>query len=309
MTHQLKKYYANLLKFKSRLIFGRPVMVMLYHRINDYTAQNLSYLTVSNSNFEQHLQFFTSKYQTLKINEDWSNLKKNGVVITFDDGYADNLINALPLLEKYNIPATVFVTTLNIDTNNEFWWDRLSFDYTFLPETFWLPENKQIVSKMQWSNFRISETLKKKSNIEKLKWLEQFEAINNIKFKPRPEYRSLSIQELIDLAKHPLITIGLHTESHYELANLTFDEQKIEIETNISKLKELGVSDCEFIAFPHGSYNSETFRVMEMLNIKAGFLANNNFANTNQRKLKKVSRLLAYDYSANKMEQFLKNFQ
>jgi peptidoglycan/xylan/chitin deacetylase (PgdA/CDA1 family) len=306
MIEQLKKHYSNLLKLKSRFLYGYPVMVMLYHRINDYTGQNLSYLTVSNSNFEQHLKFFASKYQVLRIDEDWSNLEKKGVVITFDDGYADNLINALPLLEKYNIPAAVFVTTLNVGTTNEFWWDRLSFDYTFLPETFWLPENKQSVSKMQWSNFRISEELKKRSNPEKLKWLEKFETINNIKFTPRPQYRSLSIEELIQLSKHPLITIGVHTENHYTLGDLTFDEQKIEIETNINKLKELGVSDCKYIAFPHGSYNSETFRIMKLLDIKVGFLANNSFADLNQWNQKKVNRLLAYDYSANKMEQFLR---
>ncbi len=306
MTHHLKKYYAVFLKLKRRLIFGRPIIVMLYHRINDYTGQNLSYLTVSNSNFEQHLQFFASKYQVLRIDEDWSKLKKNGVVITFDDGYADNLINALPLLEKYNIPATVFVTTLNIGTNNEFWWDRLSFDYTLLPETFLLPENNQSLSKIQWSNYKISEELKKKSNPEKLKWLEQFEVINNIKFEPRPQYRSLSIEELIQFSKHPLITIGVHTENHYSLGKLTFEEQKIEIETNINKLKELGVSDCKYIAFPHGSYNSDTFRIMKLLDIKVGFLANNSFADTNQWKLKKVSRILAFDYSANKTEQFLR---
>jgi peptidoglycan/xylan/chitin deacetylase (PgdA/CDA1 family) len=279
---------------------------MLYHRINDYTGQNLSYLTVSNSNFEQQLQFFVSKYQILRIDEDWSKLKKNGLVITFDDGYADNLINALPLLEKYNIPATIFVTTLNIGTDNEFWWDRLSFDYTFLPETFWLPENNQRVSKMQWSNYKISEELKKKSNPEKLKWLEQFEAINNIKFEPRPQYRSLSTEELIQLSKHPLITIGVHTENHYSFGELTFEEQKVEIETNINKLKELGVSDCKYIAFPHGSYNSDTFRVMELLDVKVGFLANNNFADPYQWKLKKVSRIIAHNHSVNKMEQFLK---
>jgi len=55
--------------------------------------------------------------------------KKTGLVITFGDGYADNIINALPLLERYQIPATIFISTLNINTKNEFWWDRLVFDY------------------------------------------------------------------------------------------------------------------------------------------------------------------------------------
>ena len=48
------------------------------------------------------------------------------VAITFDDGYADNLHNALPLLERYSAPATVFLATGWIDRGEPFWWDRLS---------------------------------------------------------------------------------------------------------------------------------------------------------------------------------------
>lgn len=295
-----------MLKLKRRLLFGRPIAVMLYHRVNDYTAQNLSYLTVNNFNFEQQLQLFVSKYQPLKIDDNWSHLKKNGVVVTFDDGYADNLTNALPLLEKYNVPATVFVTTSNIGTQNEFWWDRLSFDYTQLPKTFLLPEHNEKVNKKQWTYLRISEILKSKTAADKTNWLEDFEKINNLVFKPRPEYRSLSVDELIQLSKHPLITIGVHTENHYPLGELSFEKQKSEIETNIDKLKALGVSDCKYIAFPHGSYNQDTFRIMDLFNIEVSFLANNDLANTNQRKQRKVSRIIAYDYSANKMEQFIK---
>ncbi len=47
------------------------------------------------------------------------------VAITFDDGYADNLYDALPLLEKHGLPATVFVCTGPVTQGAEFWWDTL----------------------------------------------------------------------------------------------------------------------------------------------------------------------------------------
>jgi peptidoglycan/xylan/chitin deacetylase (PgdA/CDA1 family) len=47
------------------------------------------------------------------------------VAVTFDDGYADNLEEALPVLEEFGVPATVFVSTNGIDSSREFWWDEL----------------------------------------------------------------------------------------------------------------------------------------------------------------------------------------
>ena len=66
------------------------------------------------------------------------------MAITFDDGYADNLYTAKALLERYNIPATVFLTAGFIGQDREFWWDeldRLLLHPGTLPETLHLSIN------------------------------------------------------------------------------------------------------------------------------------------------------------------------
>ena len=71
-------------------------------------------------------------------------------MITFDDGYADNLHNAKPLLEHYDIPATVFVVSGYVGHEREFWWDeleRLLLQPRTLPESLCLYING---SPSQW---------------------------------------------------------------------------------------------------------------------------------------------------------------
>jgi hypothetical protein len=46
--------------------------------------------------------------------------------VTFDDGYADNLLNGKPILTRYGIPATLFLATGTIGSSSEYWWDELA---------------------------------------------------------------------------------------------------------------------------------------------------------------------------------------
>lgn len=92
--------------------------ILMYHSVGD----NGLFFTVKTSEFEKQLKFLKAKgYKCLKLSE-LLEKKNNGeslhkcVSITFDDGYVDNLEVALPLLEKYSIPATLFVVTGKYDS-------------------------------------------------------------------------------------------------------------------------------------------------------------------------------------------------
>ena len=94
---------------------GRAVPVLNYHQINDIDR---NVLTVTAEQFEAQMRYlFEEGYQAITPDEmldAWENgapLPERPVVITFDDGYADNYRNAFPVLRRYGMKATIFLIT------------------------------------------------------------------------------------------------------------------------------------------------------------------------------------------------------
>ena len=90
----------------------------MYHSISD----DESNLSVSVNNFERQIHYlYTSGFRTVQFNSINEKIKKP-LIITFDDGYKDNLINALPILKKYNFTSICFVVSDLIGKSNT--WDK-----------------------------------------------------------------------------------------------------------------------------------------------------------------------------------------
>jgi peptidoglycan/xylan/chitin deacetylase (PgdA/CDA1 family) len=103
-------------------------LVFLYHRVAD-VKDDPHQLSVSPENFYQQIDFFKKNFNVISLEQLVEKIKRKKVarkdaVITFDDGYADNIINALPALNDLNVPATIFVTAGKIDSKEPFYWDN-----------------------------------------------------------------------------------------------------------------------------------------------------------------------------------------
>ncbi len=90
------------------------IPAMMYHHVSDEPENSIS---ITPRNFETHIKYLAdSGYKSLHLPEFFDILKgwdipEKLVLITFDDGYADNYINAYPILKKYNMKATIFPVT------------------------------------------------------------------------------------------------------------------------------------------------------------------------------------------------------
>ncbi|MFP4058076.1 MAG: polysaccharide deacetylase family protein [Candidatus Brocadiia bacterium] len=104
--------------------------VLRYHRVAPSGARPLP-LAVPEREFAAQLRFLRSRCRVVGAREvaeavvEERRLPPRAVAITFDDGYADNASVALPLLRRYGLPATFFVTTGWVGTERLQWWDRL----------------------------------------------------------------------------------------------------------------------------------------------------------------------------------------
>jgi peptidoglycan/xylan/chitin deacetylase (PgdA/CDA1 family) len=95
--------------------FVRRAVILLYHRVTELAADP-QLLSVSPQHFAEHLDVIRKVGLPMPLKSLWQagrreRSSKCDVIVTFDDGYADNLYNAKPLLESHDVPATVFVTT------------------------------------------------------------------------------------------------------------------------------------------------------------------------------------------------------
>ena len=103
--------------------------ILMYHRIADSSSDPWQ-LCVSPEHFAEQLDVLRRHARVVPVAEIATDGDRRGsvrprVALTFDDGYADNVSVAQPLLERQEIPATIFVTTGYVDADREFWWDEL----------------------------------------------------------------------------------------------------------------------------------------------------------------------------------------
>ena len=96
------------------------IPVLNYHQIND-TEKNA--LTVNTEQFEAQMKYLSENGYTAITPADmldaWENgtqLPEKPVIITFDDGYLDNYNHAFPVLEKYQLKATIFLISDYVNT-------------------------------------------------------------------------------------------------------------------------------------------------------------------------------------------------
>ena len=237
-------------------------VIFHYHRVAELPSDPYR-LCVTPQRFAEQLEVLRKHGEPMRLQQLAEALTKghfprHGIVITFDDGYADNLHNAKPLLERHDVPATVFVTTGAVEMIREFWWDeleRLLLEPGKLPEVlewrvngtvdkFELTEAVEYTLAEQRAHHDWKLTRKDNPTVrhevfrllyqqlhplpvkEKQRILSELAIHAKSKMSVRLTHRGLSQDEVVRLAEGELVEIGAHTVSHTPLTSLAADAQR-----------------------------------------------------------------------------------
>jgi len=247
-----------------------PVLVLLYHRVTTL-ASDPEMLAVTPANFRAHMRYLQENFPLVRFEDDWTAVSKPAIAVTFDDGYADNALEALPILEATGVPATFFVTTGNIGTGREFWWhelERLILGQDTLPPQFTLEGG---TAERSWETGTGEERRALYDGLVRLmndapprqrnEWHVQLRRWAGAEPAPDGIHRSMTPEDLCLLANSSLATIGAHTVSHTQLAALSAAEQEEEIVGSKRQLESWLGREIVLFSYPFGrrcDYTSET---------------------------------------------------
>lgn len=296
------------------------ILCLLYHRVNEY-SDDMYDMSVSPQNFEEHMRYLKERYQIAKFDDNWAEISGDAVVITFDDGYMDNYKFAVPILQKYQIPATIFITTGNIGTDNEFWWDELErlllseieykeqFElwdevYHYNWKTDSLKKRCDLVTTLRWL-LRCDPYLERRNS-----WIEQLRTWSGLGASGRSANLSMKLEQIKELSDSSLITIGGHTVNHQSLGSLGYANQENEISTSIDFLKEITGKEITTYSYPFGKgydYSEDTFQILRKYGIQKSATTETK-ACTGEEHLLAIPRVTVKDVKINEFARLIEQY-
>jgi peptidoglycan/xylan/chitin deacetylase (PgdA/CDA1 family) len=254
----------------------------LFHRVNP--ERDALWDPMDVKLFEKCIKHIANHYETTQI-ENLSNIDSNNekiATISFDDGYADNLIYAAPILQKYNCKASFYVVTDCIEKNIPTWTHELkhrfmytkqqsiNLDFNFFPEKFRTKKLNNEAQRLEYVK-KLKPVLLDVSYEQKTKVLEEV----------RRAFYDVSLPEIMmswaDLGQ--LLAsghqIGSHSVSHVMLGTTT-NEDLIREELELSALKifeKLGLRP-RAIAYPVGVFNETVKKIAKQVGYEYGLAVN-----------------------------------
>lgn len=261
----LKKFNRSISEYLSKDKIVPHIQPILLHKIYPHFSEIKAEWGTMDEGFtvddlDQMITWFLSRDYIFITPSTILNSKldelKNYILLTFDEGYYNNLL-ALPILEKHQVQATFYISTGHIKTGNAFWWDVL---------------------------FR----KRSEQGLAKNRIMEEMGQLMNLNFKQQESYliekfgidclkpagdldRPMNEKELSDFSKHPLVEIGNHTHYHLNMIQYNHEELMESITTAHNFLKEICGEEPISFAYPYGNYNNEVLKTMNELPYKIAF--------------------------------------
>jgi peptidoglycan/xylan/chitin deacetylase (PgdA/CDA1 family) len=281
---------------------SNKIIALMFHRVASVETDPWQ-LCVHPEKFAEQVEFLSQNYSLSEglgsVNQ--SSSDQPVVLITFDDGYLDNLINARPILEEFGAPATFFIATQYLEGSREYWWDeleRLILSPSALPNSLHIDhagngfsfelDSDRVYSEQQaetyagWTvTFGNTPLPTRRHLLFRELWIFLWKlneghrrvALDRVRdwagseVIVREKYRPMTVDELKRLSDSRCCNLGSHTITHSVLPHLESTEKWEELAESKKLLEQISGDSIMQLAYPHGDYDEETIH----LAVKSGY--------------------------------------
>ena len=268
----------------TRSLFRPGPLILGYHRVAE-SNWDPQHLCVKAENFAEQLEVIgrvaqpCSLQRLLRALKEGNSLRR-AIVVTFDDGYADTVDAAAPLLLRNDIPATVFITTAMI--GKPFWWceiQRVVENSRELPEKVQLRIGSKLFQWVRGGNTsrtrarlikRLCDFFRSLSFHQQGKALTSLRAVfDSVKASGSPAL-AMTAEQIASLADSNLVEIGSHTVTHAPLGSMGSEDQHTELRQSKAELENISGQRIVSFSYPNGAVSAEAPGIAEDLGFLCG---------------------------------------
>jgi len=297
-----------------RRLGGRmdPVILM-YHRVADVAVDPWE-LAVSPRHFAEQMAVLRRDREPVPL--DWlvreivaGRRPARAVAVTFDDGYLDVLGQAKPILDRNDVPATLFLTTGTLGSAAGFWWDRLAsivfatdripaglaLSFADAPDT----TDRERFHLCLWRAIRLLGPQARERALDELA-----RALGRT---PREDAPIMSDDEARALAADGRVTLGAHSVTHPSLPSLSEDAQRAEMAESKRRVEEIAGTAIKRFAYPFGDFDERSARLAREIGFEFA-VSTEPGAATSARDLYRLPRYTVGDWNGDRFAAALATF-
>ena len=265
-------------------------IILLYHGVTNQSStgiENFSKKHLPYDEFKTQIRYLKNNTNVLTLRELSERLQRkeallpNSVTVTFDDSFRNIHDVALPVLKKYQVPATFFISTGFIGANRLFWVDMVEH---FINKTRHDYIEIMIFGKMKGFSLatssekitaviEIKKALKQMGPDKRNKILSSLQECTDVpdNSDPAPNYANLSWEDVRNLDTPPSYEVGSHTVNHEVLSTLEEELLHYEIEQSIKDLEGHLGHPIDLFSYPEGQsehFNDHVIAIIKKARIK-----------------------------------------
>lgn len=293
---------AARLDLLARVANRKRLLIVMYHGIRDDASAARNWLLLPRSEFTRQVEFLSAHYDVLSVDDALVETEgsRPRACITFDDGYRNNLELALPILQRLQLPATVYLPTAFIGSKRLLWTTRLDFAFRQVDEATRTLFAKwacvgEVAGNTAVPAHRVSDALKQMNPAKRDEILMKiFSQVPEPSVEETAPHAFLTWDDVATMEATGLVSFGAHTVHHEIVRNLDDLTLQRELTDSLTEVRRRCARPSRVFAYPNGrdiDFDDRAARMLEALGCVAAVstIEGLNDASTPRYALRRIS--------------------